>query len=40
MNIAGDVEIIGDSNNLNLTQMKQYVDFNININWMQIQKDA
>lgn len=25
---------------MNLTQMKQYVDFNINLNWMEIQKEA
>lgn len=37
LNIAKDVAIVGDFNNMNLTQMKQYVDFNINIDWIAIQ---
>lgn len=36
LNIASDVAVVGDFNNMNLTQMKQYVDFNINLNWMEI----
>lgn len=34
LNIAEDVALMGDFNNMNLTQMKQYVDFNINIDWI------
>jgi len=40
LNIAGDVALVGDFNNMNLTQMKQYVDFNINIDWIYIQTKA
>ena len=40
LNIAKDVAIVGDFNNMNLTQMKQYVDFNINIDWIAIQTQA
>lgn len=34
LNVAPDVAVVGDFNNMNLTQMKQYVDFNINLNWI------
>ena len=34
LNIAQDVALVGDFNNMDLTQMKQYVDMNINFNWM------
>lgn len=40
LNLAPDVAIVGDFNNMNLTQMKQYVDFNINIDWLAIQTKA
>jgi hypothetical protein len=34
LNIAPDVALVGDFNNMDMTQMKQYVDFNINIDWI------
>jgi len=40
LNIAQDVALVGDFNNMDLTQMKQYVDMNINFNWIQMEMQA